>query len=334
MVGHTRVVTAAHPSSTACSHMDTFRTRQWVRLGSAVLLASCGVEADPAPSQTGASGATIPAGAAPDVFVASLAETPDGSISVGTPVNRSSRPGYDNQPHFTPDGTGIWFTVQDGDDTDIHWIDLESGDVLPVTSSAPESEYSAAPIPGRATFAAVRVEADSAQRLWEFEADGTALAPLLPDLHPVGYHGWADERTVVMFVLGDPPTLQVANMGTGEVRTADEGIGRSIQRIPGTATVSYERVREDERWIMAFDPATDESRPLVQPLDGAQDHAWTPAGTLLMGQGSVLHAVRPSPDGVAAWEAVADLSAHGGTITRLAVSPDGHWLALVMDVEH
>ena len=34
----------------------------------------------------------------------------DGTLIVGTPVNITNSPGYDNQPSFTPDGREILFT--------------------------------------------------------------------------------------------------------------------------------------------------------------------------------------------------------------------------------
>lgn len=265
--------------------------------------------------------------AAPDVFVAALSVTPEG-VRVGEPVNRSQRAGYDNQPQFTTDGLTLLFTSEEGGNTDIRAITLEGGDPRRITSTAPESEYSAVPIPGRTTFAAVRVEADSTQRLWEFDRDGTAVGPVFEDLAPVGYHAWSDSNTAVMFVLGDPPTLRVGNSASGQVRVVDTGIGRSIQRIPPGSEISYQRVRESGSMIMALDPQSGNVRELIEPVDGGQDHAWTPDGHLLMGSGSTLYAGRPDED--RGWEPVADLSAWGTELSRLAVSPDGRLLALVM----
>ena len=75
--------------------------------------------------------------------------------------------------------------------------------------------------------------------------------------------------------------------------------------------------------------ATRAMTTLVEMPDDAQDLAWTPDGTLMTGQGARLFAWRP---GDAGWTEVSDVSAHGlGAITRLAVSPDGRWIAIVAE---
>ena len=62
----------------------------------------------------------------------------------------------------------------------------------------------------------MRVEKDGTQRLWHVPEGGAAPQPILPDVKGVGYHAWADANTLVLFVLGQPPTLQVADRRTGK----------------------------------------------------------------------------------------------------------------------
>ncbi len=48
---------------------------------------------------------------ATDIFLAPLSiSSTDGRPTIGKPVNITSRPGYDNQPAFTPDSRSILFT--------------------------------------------------------------------------------------------------------------------------------------------------------------------------------------------------------------------------------
>ncbi len=75
--------------------------------------------------------------------------------------------------------------------------------VTRVIASNPESEYSATPLPDGSGLSVIRVEADSTQRLWRFDMDGANGSVVLEDVAPVGYHAWADQRTLVMFVLGE-----------------------------------------------------------------------------------------------------------------------------------
>ena len=49
----------------------------------------------------------------------------------------------------------------------------------------------------------VELDADKTQRLWQFNADGTrSAASCCENVKPVGYHAWADDHTLALFVLG------------------------------------------------------------------------------------------------------------------------------------
>ena len=108
---------------------------------------------------------------ATDIYVADLRVT-DRRVSVGSPVNVTARPGYDNQPFFLRDGRSFFYTsVRDDAQADIYRYDLDRKISVRVTTTR-ESEYSPTPLPKGDGFSVVRVEADSTQRLWAFNADG------------------------------------------------------------------------------------------------------------------------------------------------------------------
>lgn len=303
-----------------------------VTLGS---LAACGGD-ERAPDPAGgpaASPAFMPAGPLEDdIWLADLSWEASGQPSLGQPVNLTERPGYDNQPAFVPDGSGLWYTAVDVHDgqTDIWRFDFAPGSVARVTMSNPESEYSATPLPDGSGISAVRVEADSTQRLWRFDPDGSNAAVLLEDVAPVGYHAWADAGTLVLFVLGEPASLVVADVGTGATEVVARDIGRSIQPIPGSANVSFvQRAADGGSTIMRLRPSTGAIEPLIDAVEGGDFHAWAPNGTLLMAHESAMFAWRPGDEG---WRQVADFASLGLSITRLAVSPDGAQIALVARV--
>jgi hypothetical protein len=267
-----------------------------------------------------------------DILLADLHWETSGPPGIGAPTNLTQRPGYDNQPFFVPDGTGLWYTAIDPHDgqADIWRYDFPGSTVARVTQSNPESEYSATALPDGGGISTIRVEADSTQRLWRFDADGSNGAVLLPELAPVGYHAWADESTLVMFVLGDPATLRRGDVGTGEVETLAEDIGRSLHRMPGTNDVSYvQRHGPDSTTIMRLPANGEPPEPIIGGVDGLEDHGWTPDGTLLMASGAVVHALAP---GASEWVPIADFSDLDISITRLAVSPDASQIAMVAEV--
>jgi hypothetical protein len=151
-----------------------------------------------------------------EIFLAPFAP---GANPVGRPVNITNNRGYDNQPAFTPDGAGILFTSVrgGGTQTDIYRYDVQSGALAQVTRT-PESEYSPTVTPDGAHISVIRVEADGTQRLWRFTLEGGAPELVLPGIKPVGYHAWADGRTLALFVLGSPASLQLARRRIGRHR--------------------------------------------------------------------------------------------------------------------
>jgi hypothetical protein len=243
------------------------------------------------------------------------------------PRNMTARAGYDNQPSFTPDGRAIFYTsVRDDAQADIYRYDIASGTTTRVTATAPESEYSATVIPGEEAISVVRVERDSTQRLWRFPMDGGAPSVILERVKPVGYHAWAGARTLFMFVLGDPPTLRRAAPGDTASAVLAEGIGRSIQPMPGGGVSVVLKVAPDEWWIARVDPGTNSIERLVRTRPGQEDHAWMPDGSLLMAEADTLYRWTAGGE----WVAVTTFSDPGmARVSRLAVSPDGEWLAVV-----
>ena len=279
-----------------------------------------------------------------EIFLASL--TADGDLlKLGTPANISNSPGYDNQPSFTPDGSAILFTSVRGAApppaggrplaTDIYRFDIASRSIRQVTST-PEGEYSPTVTPDGRHISVIRVESDGTQRLWRFTLDGKEPELVLRDVKPVGYHAWLDDRQLALFVLGEPPTLQVADGTTGMARIVAKDVGRSLQRVPegGISFVQVERETggRDVRslTIMELDREGRVTRPLIAGIPGATeaDIAWSSRGTLLVAHGDKLHAWRR---GKTSWSAVADLAALGlRGVSRLAVSPAGDRIALVV----
>ncbi len=262
-----------------------------------------------------------------DNFVGRLALN-GGRLAVSELKNATDRNGYDNQPSFDPTGAFVLYTSGRTDgQTEIFRYDIAAGSSENVTKT-PESEYSPTPMPGGVAFSVIRVEADSAQRLWSFDMDGRNPKLLLEDVMPVGYHAWGNERILALFVLGAPPTLQLADANTGRASVVEQNIGRSLHRIPGQLAISFvHKISDDEWWIKRLDLRTQQITPLVRTLSGSEDYAWTPSGYVLMGRGSILYQWN---SGAAGWTAVADLSSQGiDGITRIAVSPAGDRVAIV-----
>jgi hypothetical protein len=287
-------------------------------------------ELPPAPGAEDALGEDPPPVSAPpgtDLWLAALDGDAGSGLRVGEPRNLTLRPeAYDNQPHFTPDGRWILYTAGDASGrTDIHRLDPASGVREAVTRTPGESEYSPTPL-ADGGFAVIRVEGDGTQRLWRFGMDGSDPRLLLPNVAPVGYQAWLDGERVALFVLGEPASLQVADRARGAAGMVFQGIGPSLQRIPGRNAVSFVEVDDGESWIRALDGETGLHHRIVRTPDGGSHHAWTPDGVLLMASGRRIVALYPGEE---EWTELGPVGPEGVLWSRLTVHPEGTSLVLV-----
>ena len=312
-------------------------------LMSAVVASGCMSSTPPQPPPAPAPVVQAP----PDteIYLAPM-KTTNGAIEIGPAIDITNNPGYDNQPFFTPDDKAILFTSVrgSGTQTDIYKYDIAAKTIVQVTNT-PESEYSPTITPaGKLSVIRVELDAGKTQRLWQFTADGRDPQPVLETVKPVGYHAWADHQTLALFVLGastgpgasEPATLQLADTRTGTAVVLASDVGRSIQRIPGSDSVSAISFVQRERSgdtvklvIKELNPSTRQISTLTAAVAGSTeaDCAWTPDGTLLMAHGGMLYGWRRGQSGWKEIISLERLSLRG--VSRLAVSPRGDYLALV-----
>lgn len=258
------------------------------------------------------------------------------SMKNAKPAPVSTAAGYDNQPHFMPDGgRRILFSANhDGKQTDILEFDRSSRRVTQLTRTA-ENENSPTPLPDGVGepggFSVVRTEMDKTQRLWRFNRQGTNPQLILADIKLVGYHAWVDADRVALFVLGQPNSLQLASVRTGKGEVVARDIGRSLHRIPGTLLISFvHREQSGEFWIKQIDVDSKKIDRLTPVVEGSTDRdmAWMPDGkTILMSGGSKVYSWTR---GAAGWTEMFDAAAHNlGAVSRIAVSPKGDGVAIV-----
>jgi hypothetical protein len=308
---------------------------------------------NPSTERPAAPAAVTSQGTDSEVFLAELTGAGP-TLAVGPPLNISNNPGYDNQPAFSPDGTQVFFASARGaaapardavsrqpsplPKTDIYRYEIASRRMWRITET-PESEFSPTVMPDGTHLSMIRVESDGTQHLCSVESASTSkreTSVILPNVKPVGYHEWIDARRVALYVLGEtgqPSTLQIASITDGTTRTVATGIGRSVQRMPSGSISFVQRATTTGGSVTALlkelDTHSFEARTLMTPAAGMTDPyvAWHPDGTALMAAGSAIYRWRP---GDADWSVVAHLDGFGlHEVTRLAVSPDGHRLAIV-----
>jgi hypothetical protein len=261
-----------------------------------------------------------------DIFLIPVEDRDSSSWTFGMPRNLTPRKGYDNQPCFTKDSRGLLFVSADAQgQTDIYRYDLFTQINQRLTDTRRRSEYSPTPRPDGKGFTAVVVEEDSTQRLWTFRAGDEGGEVLMEGVTQVGYHAWYDRKRVGLFVLTEPQTLQVTRVKRPRPLVLADSIGRSLSAAPGKRRLSYVDQGHDPWLIKVWDARKERTEVVTPTLPGYQDYTWTPEGYLLMARENHLYRFRPGLD--ATWQDLGDLGV--GNFYRLALSPDGRWLAVV-----
>ncbi len=274
-----------------------------------------------------------------DIFVVSWQST-DGEVPmVGSVTRVTDRDGYDNQPAFLPpvgdQAPELAFTSANASgSTEILVHSLEDG-ATDTLISTPQKEYSPTQVPGSTAISVIRDYGNQRQELWRFDIsgelparDGAGAKHLLPDINPIGYHVWTTDGRLLLFVLGDPPTLRLAKPGPGSGTVLAENPGRALKRIPGSDRLAFvHKVAANEWWITSVDLESRKLERLFTTVEGSEDFAIAPDGAFWMAKDSHLYRRSPGDD---AWQTVADLAASGiGGITRLAWDQKGERLAVV-----
>jgi hypothetical protein len=156
---------------------------------------------------------------------------------------------------------------------------------------------------------------------------------MLAALKPVGYHAWLDSARLVTYVLGTPSTLHFVSRdgAIDEVRAHD--VGRAMHRVPSSATYSFtQRDSAKVLWIMFQPIAGGPAERVIRAASDNEFHAWVPSGELLTASRGVLQLWNRERGDASAWIPFADLMTNGvKSVSRLAVSPDGRWLAFVAE---
>jgi len=282
----------------------------------------------------------------PEVFVADL-DLATGKV--GAPRNVSERVGYDNQPAFLTDGSGLLYVAGDAEGgSDVWRYDFATGEKRQVTHTA-EAEYSPTPLPDGKSFSAIRVGSPQAkdeaytesQQLYRYSLDGAAIAPVNAAWTRVGYHRWLDEGRVAMFLVGGgeakaPHRLVIGKVADGSLTDVAKDPGRSLGRAPDGALTWVDQSAKDWR-VMAWrggEAVVVTPTPVVAGEEEharSQDMVWLPDGTLLMAHGDSLLRFDPKQP-QAGWATLHRFEDLGGDIKRLAVSRDGKRVAMVVEV--
>lgn len=253
-------------------------------------------------------------------------------VSIKRPINITKRKGYDNQPSFHPSQPVIYYSsFNDEGRSDIWSYNYKTESGKPITRTD-EREYSPTVTPDKEHLSCIIQRDNNAQDLGKYTMEGTEPSVIIDNMI-VGYHVWADNSHLGLFVLGTPNTLHYLRLPTKKDTIVAENIGRSLHKIPGQGAISFVHKTSEKEWFIKKMNTVSMAISTVAPtLPGKEDICWLPDGRVLGSDGTSIYFLAPGPD--PQWKKVeGDGMELLKGVTRLAVSADGKKLAVVVTEE-
>jgi WD40 repeat protein len=253
-----------------------------------------------------------------------------GKITISNPKNITNQAGYDNQPSFHSDQPLIYYSSfnQEGR-SDIKSYNFKTGETVAVTQTS-EREYSPTLTPDKSSLSCIIQRDNGAQDLGKYPIDGEAPSVIIDNMI-VGYHAWADNSHLALFILGDPATLHYLRLPTKEDTVLARNIGRSLHKIPGERAISFVQKSGDANWeIKKLNSETMVITSVAKTLPGREDIAWTADSKIISSDGTKIYFLDPAKGKT--W---IEVLVHSGSnllkgVTRLAVNSKGDKLAIVV----
>ncbi len=251
-------------------------------------------------------------------------------VSISNPINITNHKGYDNQPSFHPEKTIIYYSSTNDDGrTDIRSYDYKTKQTKSITETT-EKEYSPTVTPDGQYLSCIIQRDNGAQDLGKYPIDGGEPIVLIDNLI-VGYHVWADNSHLGLFILGTPNTFHYYLLPMKKDAALAENIGRSLHKIPGESAIGFIHKASEKEWVIKkLQTETMQISNVGTTLSGSEDLTWLPSGKIVMSDGTKLFYLQP--DKGQNWNAVEIESGPNVLkgITRLASSNNGKKLAVVV----
>jgi hypothetical protein len=253
------------------------------------------------------------------------------NVIISDAKNITQHKGYDNQPFFHTSKPLIYYSsFNDEGRSDIKFYNFKSGETKSLTQT-PEREYSPTLTPDENYISCIIQRDNGAQDLGKYPIEGGSPIILIDNLL-VGYHVWADNSHVGLFVLtsNDQNELHYYLLPTKSDTVLTQNVGRALQKVPGESAFSFiEKISAKEWVIKKFNILTRQISKVATTLPGNEDMCWTSDGKILMSGDSKIYWIDPKSDIV--WkEAKIESSIPLKGITRLATNTDGNKLAVVV----
>lgn len=251
-------------------------------------------------------------------------------ITLSNPKNITNHPGYDNQPGFNRIESVLYYSsFNEEGRSDIKAYNYLTNTTNSFTQTS-EREYSPTHTPDGEFLSCIIQRDNGAQDLGKYPLGGGEPYTIIDNLI-VGYHVWADNSHLALFILGEPNTLHYLRIPTKEDTVLAQNIGRSLHQIPNERAISFIQKNSATNWeIKRLDTETMLITTIAPTLPGREDICWTPNGKIVSSDGIKLFMFDPKKG--KSWKEIP--LASGAEllkgVTRLAVNSKGDKLAVVV----
>ena len=247
-------------------------------------------------------------------------------ITLSRPVNITNHKGYDNQPFFHK--AAVYYSSQiDTGQMDIVKYNYEKKFTRLITNT-PDNEFSPTFTPDEKYISCILQRKNGKQDLVKYPLDGEPPLIIIDDLK-VGYHAWANNSQLLLFVLEDTSTfgLHHYNTNTKKDKRITGNIGRGLNKIPGKNAVSFIQKDSTGWMIKEYNIASGKVSLIMPALPNRDFLAWTKNGIIIMSDGKDIYFAKPGND----WQKVkvtGDIPWRN--ITRIAINEQDTKLAVVI----
>ena len=254
-------------------------------------------------------------------------------VTISKPINITNHKGYDNQPFLHPHNTVIFYSSANEEGrTDLMSYDYKTKQTKSITQT-PEREYSPTLTLDEQYLSCIIQRDNGTQDLGKYPIEGGEPTIIINNLK-VGYHVWADNSHLGLFVLGTPNQLHYVLLPMKKDTVLEENIGRSLHKVPGESSISFIAKLTEKDWmIKKINTHTLQVTMIGPTVTGSEDLCWLQDGKILMSDGPKLYFTQPANG--PGWNEVVVSSGSEVLkgVTRLAVSGDGKKLAVVVTEE-
>jgi hypothetical protein len=219
--------------------------------------------------------------------------------------------------------------------TDVWVFDFKQGKASNISQS-PSNEYSPTPMPMTSDMSVIRVNEEGKQELWQIDVMGKPIKHLAASIEPVGYHVWINSKEVLLFVLGEPNTLQRINAFDPDAKPEiiDNNIGASLHQFEKTNWILYTN-NNDGNYLYGYNTRSKKTSQIVTMPKNSEYFTVGPLGNVISSDGETLwlrkfmvkgEKIRPL-DG---WKPIKIKQPECTKgVSRAAIAPDTSMIALV-----